>query len=380
MSPLPDPVIELHAIAEEFNGVDRVTDRVLGDLPPTQLPSAMNLLHYLVLRSHDLRDTQRTLATDGLSSLGRMESHVHSGLHAVLRSLHLLAGVEPPAAPERAPLTLDDGEALLALHTGELFGPSPDGRSVRIMVTAPAEAATDYELVRDLLAAGMDCMRINCAHDGPPEWLQMIEHLKRATAETGRACRVCMDVGGPKLRTCAIEPGPAVQKLKPARDAWGRVTFPAVVCIVPAYVDERDRVPADAELVIDGPPPASLMPGDWIHFIDARGRRRRLRVLERRGDAVLTTLDRTAYMVPGTELRMPSGTEGDIRRVAEVPVREQALTLHVGDVLVLTPEGVPGRPAIRDNNGDVVLPAQVGVSLAEIFRDARPGEEIWFDD
>jgi pyruvate kinase len=122
------------------------------------------------------------------------------------------------------------------------------------------------------------------------------------------------------------------------------------------------------------------MPGDWIHFIDARGRRRRLRVLERRGDAVLTTLDRTAYMVPGTELRMPSGTEGDVRRVAEVPVREQALTLHVGDVLALTPEGAPGRPAIRDNNGDVVLPAQIGVSLAEIFRDARPGEAIWFDD
>src|SRR6187397_1496124 len=68
MSSLPDPVTELHAIAEEFNGVDRVTDRVLGDLPSTQLPSAMNLLHYLVLRSHDLRDTQRALATDGLSS------------------------------------------------------------------------------------------------------------------------------------------------------------------------------------------------------------------------------------------------------------------------------------------------------------------------
>jgi pyruvate kinase len=198
MSSLPDPVTELHAIAEEFNGVDRVTDRVLGDLPSTQLPSAMNLLHYLVLRSHDLRDTQRALATDGLSSLGRMESHVHSGLHAVLRSLHLLAGVEPPAPPERAPLTLDDGEALLARHTEELFGPSPDGRSVRIMVTAPTEAATDYELIRDLLAAGMDCMRINCAHDGPQEWLQMIEHLKRATAETGRACRVCMDVGRPE--------------------------------------------------------------------------------------------------------------------------------------------------------------------------------------
>jgi pyruvate kinase len=29
----------------------------------------------------------------------------------------------------------------------------------------PSEAATDHELVRDLLARGMNCMRINCAHD-----------------------------------------------------------------------------------------------------------------------------------------------------------------------------------------------------------------------
>jgi pyruvate kinase len=29
----------------------------------------------------------------------------------------------------------------------------------------PSEAAVNYELVRDLLAGGMNCMRINCAHD-----------------------------------------------------------------------------------------------------------------------------------------------------------------------------------------------------------------------
>jgi hypothetical protein len=38
------------------------------------------------------------------------------------------------------------------------------GRTVRVMVTMPTEAATDYELVRDLALHGMDCMRINCAH------------------------------------------------------------------------------------------------------------------------------------------------------------------------------------------------------------------------
>ena len=43
------------------------------------------------------------------------------------------------------------------------------------MVTMATEAATDYELVRELVQSGMDCMRINCAHDNPDLWLGMIK-------------------------------------------------------------------------------------------------------------------------------------------------------------------------------------------------------------
>jgi hypothetical protein len=35
-------------------------------------------------------------------------------------------------------------------------------------------AATDHQLVCDLVHNGMDCMRINCAHDNPKAWLGMI--------------------------------------------------------------------------------------------------------------------------------------------------------------------------------------------------------------
>jgi pyruvate kinase len=85
-----------------------------------------------------------------------------------------------------------------------VFGPAPDKRRVRIMVTMPSEAAADYPLVRDLVARGMDCIRINCAHETPTEWAAMIEHLRRAEAETRRRCKVAMDLGGPKTRTEAI--------------------------------------------------------------------------------------------------------------------------------------------------------------------------------
>ena len=72
----------------------------------------------------------------------------------------------------------------------------------------PVEAATNYPLVRDLFEAGMDCMRVNCAHDGEAEWAGMIANLRRAQRTLGRRCRVQMDLGGPKLRTGPIEAGP----------------------------------------------------------------------------------------------------------------------------------------------------------------------------
>jgi len=54
------------------------------------------------------------------------------------------------------------------------------------MVTMPSEAAHDYALVHDLLESGMNCMRINCAHDDAAVWGRMIQNLRRAEASLGR--------------------------------------------------------------------------------------------------------------------------------------------------------------------------------------------------
>ena len=48
------------------------------------------------------------------------------------------------------------------------------------MVTMPSEAADDYTLVSQLVQAGMDCMRVNCAHDSANAWARMIDNLHRA--------------------------------------------------------------------------------------------------------------------------------------------------------------------------------------------------------
>src|ERR1700683_836259 len=57
---------------------------------PAYRRSAANLLHYLALRRHDVRELQEELASLGLSSLGRTEAHVMATVNAVLKILHHL--------------------------------------------------------------------------------------------------------------------------------------------------------------------------------------------------------------------------------------------------------------------------------------------------
>jgi pyruvate kinase len=204
--------------------------RRLDEVHANYRDSAQNLLHYLALRRHDLRPLQLRLASLGLSSLGRAESHVLATVDAVLEALHRLAGRPwQPPSPEEEIIAFADGQRLLAAHTDALLGPATPGRGVRIMVTMPSEAGDDYTLVHNLLKQGMDCMRINCAHDDAATWLRMIEHLRRAEQSLGRSCRIVMDLAGPKLRTGPLEPSPGVIRIRPRRDVYGRVTAPARV-------------------------------------------------------------------------------------------------------------------------------------------------------
>ncbi|MFC3859205.1 pyruvate kinase [Deinococcus antarcticus] len=158
------------------------------------LPSAGNLAAYLALRSRDVQDMQIELVTWGLSALGRCEPYVMPNLLAVRRGLAALVG--ETSRPERESFrALGDR---LEVQTRELFG---DALLPAIMVTFPSEAADDPVLVRELLDAGMTVARINLAHDDEAAWSRMLGHLQAACREQGKACRVLMDLAGPKVRT-----------------------------------------------------------------------------------------------------------------------------------------------------------------------------------
>ncbi len=354
---------------------------------PEHRASAKNLMHYLALRRHDIRHLQAQLADLGLSSLGRTESHVMSALDAVISLLNRLVGCEANSAnAQNGAPALGEGAVLLKRNTEALLGVAPAGRSVRIMVTMPSEAATDYELVRDLVSHGMNCMRINCAHDGPTEWSAMIANLRRAEKETSKHCKVAMDLAGPKLRTGPIEPGPAALKYRPKRDAMGRVVSPARIWLTPSSGPEGPPEPADAVLPVDKEWLAGLTEKDRIRFTDARGASRWMTVVEAVGKNWWTEAIRTAYIVPGLTLQIRKPARNGSAagtwhtQVGSIPAKEQTLRLKLGDTLVLRRSMQPGRPAEYGEGKNLIRPAEVGVSLSEFFDSVRAGEPIWLDD
>lgn len=170
------------------------------------LSSALNLAHYLILRRQDLRPIQMALMPWGLCSLSRVESRVLANLDAVITTLGLICAEKMQDLPPHPRLpACFEGDRLLHQQTEAVFGPTPAHRRGRIMVTLPTEAAEDETLMRELLLRGTDCVRINCAHDDAAQWQKMIERLRQAELETGRTCKVLMDLGGPKPRTGSIQ-------------------------------------------------------------------------------------------------------------------------------------------------------------------------------
>lgn len=172
---------------------------------PVFLYSGLNLAHYIALRRHDLRPLQAALMPWGLSSLGRLEARVIPSLDAVITTLGAICAADTTTLPSRPSIeSFLDGDRLLHEQTEAVLGQTLTDRRVRIMVTLPTEAASHYKFVRNLLERGTNCVRINCAHDKSNLWQAMIVHVRRAETETGKCCKVLMDLGGPKPRIAGV--------------------------------------------------------------------------------------------------------------------------------------------------------------------------------
>ena len=354
-----------------------------NDLHVAHSESAKNLLHYLALRHHDLRGIQKRLAAHGLSSLGRAEAHVRANVDAIEGLLRRMSGNGHEPLPSNGALSYAEGRCILEAHTENLLGPKPKLRTVRIMVTMPSEAAEDYEFIRTLLADGMDCMRINCAYDDVEVWSKMIEQARRAAKEIGKSCCVLMDLAGPKLRTGPMTAGPPVIKWRPRRDPYGGLKDPVRIWLSAGNMATTPPESVDVCLPITGKWLRQLQAGDVLKFFDARGAARSIKALRAGPGGWFAESIQTAYLASGTVLHLArpgKAIEVFPGRVGQLPSTDQSILLKIGNRLVLNRSPIEGADAVYDDQGQLVSPPHISVTLPEIFADVRPKEKIWFDD
>lgn len=375
---------DLSELRQQLIDTEEKARPLLQKVHPAQLKSGRNLVHYLAMRRADLRPLQTRLTALGLSSLGRSEAHVMATLDAILRVLHELVRKPWPSSWNQGPVGFEQGRAALKTHTLELLGPKVPGRWVRIMATMPSDAADSPELVRKLLEAGVNCIRINSAHDSPMAWRRMVRHLRTVERQSRLKCRVLFDLEGPKLRTGPLTAIPAL-RWKPQRDSLGKVTIPARIWMTPAERPVVPPKPTAAVLALPRTWLRQLGPGDVIQFVDARKSSRKLKVTSNSGDSRWAECRNTAYVTTGTELILASRDKRNHSRnsrmkIGSLPERDDPILLRVGDTLLLTRKLSSGRGAILNKEGKVKRPARIGCTASEVFAQVRPGERVWFDD
>ncbi|MEM1137651.1 MAG: pyruvate kinase [Bacteroidota bacterium] len=349
----------------------------IAKVHPNYRDSAINLIHYRTIRLHDIRELQDKLAFMGLSRLGKAEAHVMASIQtnkAILQSF-----IEDKKIKiDKARVSFSKGEKLLNRNAKELLGYRAKDRRVRIMVTQPTESANDYNLVEKMLEAGMNTARLNCAHDSPLEWEKMVENIHKASIKTRKKCKICMDLGGPKIRTGEIVLGPRVLKLRPERDIFGRMEKPLSVFLVPedSFNTEHNflQIPIAQSFL------QKIQNGDVIVLKDTRDKLRKLKVKRKEGDYWVVAIKKTTYIETGMSIWIEREGLFLEDKIGLLPALEQCLLLETGDTLVLHKENSLGEPHLINEEGKITQNAHISCTSEAIFESVEEGEKILFDD
>ncbi|SNY99968.1 pyruvate kinase [Flagellimonas pacifica] len=367
-------ISQIEAILEAIHKSEPNYKGFLERVNPVYVKSARNLVHYTTFRAFDLRTTQKRLKNIALTRLSKAGGHLKSSLLKTRYILYSLLG-EPPTSNGKAGLSIKNGKRLLTRNTKELLGYRSKGRRVRIMVTQPTEAAYDYKMVSDMVSNGMNCARINCAHDDPEIWGKIIANIKKASKAYGKQIKIAMDLAGPKIRTGSITPGPKVRKFAPDRDDSGNIISPAELIFVPEITEdsEPNTVPVTLEWL------KKLNLGDELRLTDTRNKLRRIKIVKTDGLQVHAHCYETSYIGTGTIIRSKNGALEDVE-VGELPQIEQYIVLRTGDLLTITKADVEGNPAKFDEDGKLVESANISCQLPEVFDGIKKDEEVLFDD
>lgn len=342
---------------------------------PHHRRSAANLIRYTNFRQLDLRPVQNLLSSLGLTRFANSEGNIRESIQNSRRILKALMDGNFPESEQLAQAQTY-AKQQLELNSSELLGRPTGDRRVRIMVTLSEEVGRDYERVLSLVRLGMNCARINCAHDSPEVWQEMVHNLRRAEKEEGVHLRIAMDLAGPKIRTGNIQPGPKIKKFVPQRDERGMVIGPARIVLLRSEMlpGDLNEIPLSPNSVL-----GTLSEGDVLEFSDARNKHRKARVVSVSEERIELNLYKTCYLETNTVL-YGYNLDSTTLIIGDIEPIEGSIPLRDGDLLRVVRKELLGMPAIFDQRGILVRKAQIPCQSDWVFEQISIGEPVLLDD
>lgn len=354
--------------------LEKQYEKELEKVHPNYQLSARNLIHYRALRSHNLKELQKGLGNIGLSRLARIQSHVLRSLCTNRTILESFIGKDMHS--NRLGFSFKKGNRLLKTNAKKLLGYRSKGYRTRIMVTLPSESSEDYEMIKEMIGSGMNCARINCAHDEKEAWLKMIENVRRASKKLKKNCKIAMDLAGPKIRTGPLVPGPKIRKLKPAKDLRGKVLQPLKV-LIGDVIPEKDELP---HIPISSDDFKKLKIGDFLSLTDSRNEERIFEIVNDLANGFIALCPKTTYLETGIKLYLQKDSKLEFLTVGEIPPIAVPIILKKSDILKINRQLIPGNSALYDKSGKQISAAHISCTTPAVFDDAKVNEPILFDD
>ena len=367
--------------------IDSVIDKIsefelkykaqLDNVHPNYTQSAKNLIHYLALRSFDITNLQEKLDEIGLPISPESKNSI---LHRMLNFktiINSLLNIDLPVN-EETHLTNKEAKKIQDRNSQVIFGTIKNNRKTAIMITQPTEAATDKKFVESLLKLGMDCARINCAHDDQIVWKQIINNIKEVENE----CKIGMDLAGLKIRTGKITPGAKVIHINPKKDILGKIIAPARVWLAPEGIAAPKGKHVDAVITVNEKWINKSEKGAKIVFKDARGKKRKIHIDEKESNGIWGLCNKSAFVTIETILNVffEKKTTFEVHTVHNLEPLEAIIFLSKGDLLRLDKEAIPGNPAVVDASGNVTEIAHISSTSPEFLNNVLVGDPIFFDD
>jgi len=185
-----------------------------------------------------------------------------------------------------------------------------------------------------------------------------------------------VDLAGPKIRTGELIRGPKVRKFRPTKNNRGEVNQPFLfwLGVENSKNDKRPFLPISEEYLTE------LSIGNQLFFLDARGKNRRITIVDKQEKERLASISETCYFETGMKLYFDENREEKFIIVGELPNLETSIILNTGDYLSINRKAIVGEPTKFGEDGKKIANAHISCTIPEVFDEVKIEEPIHFDD